>query len=133
MKFVTMLEIDSKLSMAFHPQTDRQTEQMNQELEQYLRMFIDHHQEQWPEQLGTAEFVYNNKVQTSTKVSPFKANNGQDPCMGFKLRKKGKFEEANKFVERMQEIQEEVKAALGKVQEDMKRYVDRHREEAEEY
>jgi len=48
-------------------------------------------------------------------VSPFKANNGQDPCMGFKLRKKGKFEEANKFVERMQEIQEEVKAALGKV------------------
>ena len=37
-----MLGIDSKLSMAFHSQTDRQTERMNQELEQYLRMFIDH-------------------------------------------------------------------------------------------
>jgi len=44
-----MLGIDSKLSTVFHPQTDGQTERMNQELEQYLRMFIDHRQEQWPE------------------------------------------------------------------------------------
>jgi len=77
---------------------------MNQELEQYLQMFIDHCQEQWLEWLGTAEFAYNNKVQTSTKVSPFMVNNRQDSHMGFELRKKGKFEEANKFVERMQEI-----------------------------
>jgi len=53
--------------------------------------------------------------------------------MGFELRKKGKFEEANKFVERMQEIQKEAKVALGKAQEDMKKYADRHRREAEEY
>jgi len=44
-----MLGIRSKLLMAFHPQTDRQMERVNQELEQYLRMFIDHRQEQWPE------------------------------------------------------------------------------------
>ena len=37
-----MLGIDTKLSMAYHPQTDGQTERMNQDLEQYLRMFIDH-------------------------------------------------------------------------------------------
>ena len=53
--------------------------------------------------------------------------------MGFELRKKRKFEEANKFVERMQEIQEKAKAVLGKVQEDMKKYADRYREETEEY
>jgi len=53
--------------------------------------------------------------------------------MGFELRKKEKFEEASKFVERMQKIQEETKVALGKAQEDIKKYADRHRGEAEEY
>jgi len=53
--------------------------------------------------------------------------------MGFELRKKGKFEEANKFMERMQEIQGEAKVVLSKAQEDMKRYMDRHRGEVEEY
>jgi len=37
-----MLGIDTKLSTAYYPQTDGQTERMNQDLEQYLRMFIDH-------------------------------------------------------------------------------------------
>ena len=72
-------------------------------------------------------------MHTETKVSPFKANNGQDPRIEFELRKKGKFEKANKFVKRMQEIQGEVKAALVKAQEDMKKYADRHRGDAEEY
>jgi len=41
-----MLGIKSKLSMVFHSQTNEQMEKVNQELEQYLRMFIDHRQEQ---------------------------------------------------------------------------------------
>ena len=109
-----MLEIKTKLSTAFHPQTDGQTERMNQELEQYLRMFIDHRQEQWPEWLGTVEFAYNNKVHSGTKVSPFEANNGRNPRMGFELRKKGKFEGAEKFAKKMEEVQSETKAALTK-------------------
>jgi len=71
-----ILEIDTKLSIAYHPQTDSQMERINQELEQYLRIFIDYCQEQWPDWLVMAKFAYNNKVQTSTKVSLFKANNG---------------------------------------------------------
>jgi len=109
-----MLGIKSKLSTAFHLQTDGQTERVNQELEQYLRMFIDHRQEQWPKWLGMAEFAYNNKTHSSTRTSPFKANYGQNPRMGFKGRKKGKYAWAEKFIEKMKEIQEEVKVALGK-------------------
>jgi len=116
-----MLGIKSKLSMVFHPQIDGQMERVNQELEQYLRMFIDHRQEQWPEWLGTAEFAYNNKAYSSTWTLPFKANYGQDPRMGFEGRKKRKYAGAEKFIEKMKEIQEEAKAVLGKAQEEMKK------------
>ena len=44
-----MLGIETRLSMAFHPQTDGQMERMNQELEQYLRFFVEHRQKDWPE------------------------------------------------------------------------------------
>ena len=44
-----ILEIKMRLSMSYHPQTDGQTERMNQELEQYLRFFINHRQKDWPE------------------------------------------------------------------------------------
>ena len=96
-------------------------------------MFIDHCQEQWPEWLGTAEFAYNNKVHTGTKVLLFQANSEQDPRIGFELRKKGRYEGAEKFAKKMEEVQREAKAALVKAQKDMRRYADRHRAEAVGY
>jgi len=45
-KLNNLLRIQMKLSMAYYPQTDGQTERINQKLEQYLRVFIDHRQEQ---------------------------------------------------------------------------------------
>jgi len=53
--------------------------------------------------------------------------------MGFEGRRKRKYEVAGKFVERMKKIQEEAKAALGKVQEEMKKFANRRRREEEEY
>jgi len=120
-----LLGIQMKLSMAYYPQTNGQTERINQELEQYLRVFIDYRQEQWPDWLGTAEFIYNNKIYTVTKISLFKANYGQDPRMGFEGRRKGKYKAAGKFVERIKKIQEKAKVALGKAQEEMKKFANR--------
>ena len=56
--------------MAYHPQTDGQTEHINQEIEQYLHIFINHHQNDWAEWLPLVEFSYNNKVQMSTGHTP---------------------------------------------------------------
>jgi len=53
--------------------------------------------------------------------------------MGFEMRKRGKYEGAEKFIERMRSVQEEAKAVLQKVQEDMKWYMNREKEEVEEY
>ena len=126
-----MLGIKTKLLTAFHPQTDGQTERMNQELEQYLQFFIEHRQKDWPEWLAMAEFAVNNKVHTATKVSPFMANYGREMRMGGDIRKKGKVENATEFVERMKKVHKEVEAALRKTQEEMKRYADRGRKETE--
>ena len=120
-----LLGIQTKLLTAYHPQTDGQMERINQELEQYLRVFIDHRQEQWLDWLEMAKFAYNNKIYAATKISLFKANYGQDPRMGFERRRKGKYKAAGKFVERIKRIQEEAKAALGKMQEEMKKFANR--------
>jgi len=65
-KLNSMLEIGIKLLIAFYPQTNGQMERMNQELEQYLRFFVDHRQKDWPEWLVTAEFAINNKAYLTT-------------------------------------------------------------------
>ena len=53
--------------------------------------------------------------------------------MGFERKKKGKYKRAEKFVEKMKEIQEEAKVVLEKAQEDIKKYADRRRSEVDEY
>ena len=124
-----MLGIKTKLSTAFHSQTDGQTEWMNQELEQYLWFFVEHRQKDWPEWLAAAEFAVNNKVHMATKVLPFMTNYGKELRMGGDIRKKGKVESATEFVEKMKKVQEETGVALRKTQEEMKRYADRGRRE----
>ena len=126
-----MLGIETKLSMSYYPQTDKQTERMNQELEQYLRFFVDHRQKDWPKWLASAEFVVNNKAHSTTKVSSFMASYRREMRMEVDLRRKGKVDKAMEFVERMKKIQEEAGAVLMKVQEEMKKQADRERKKVE--
>lgn len=77
--FCDALGIKVNLSSAFHPQTNGQTERTNQTLEQYLRCFICHLQDDWVDLLPLAEFSYNNSQNASTKQSPFFANLGYHP------------------------------------------------------
>ena len=71
-----IMGIKRNLSTAFHPQSDGQTERLNQTLEQYLRNFINYDQDNWNQLLPLAEYAYNNSVTAPTKMSPFYANYG---------------------------------------------------------
>jgi len=102
-------------------------------LEQYLRFFIDYRQKDWPEWLASAEFTINNKLHSTTKVSPFMVNYRRELRMGGNIRRKGKVEKTTEFVERLKKVQEEAGAALKKVQEEMKRHADKKRKETEDW
>ena len=87
---------------------------MNQELEQYLRFFIEYRQRDWPEWLATAEFLVNNKIHTAIKVLPFIANYRRELRMEADIRRKEKVEQTTKFAEIIKKIQEKVGVVLRK-------------------
>ena len=73
------LKIDRRLSTAFHPQTDGQTERQNSTLEQYLRSYINYQQDNWASLLVLDEFAYNASLHSSTGKAPFKVVYGSIP------------------------------------------------------
>ena len=82
-----LLGIQANPSTAYHPQTDGQTERVNQEVEQYLRVFVNYHQDDWTDWLSLAEFSHNDKVNSSTRHSPFYLNWGRHPRKGIEPRR----------------------------------------------
>jgi len=66
-----LLGIEAVTSTAYHPQTDGQMERVNQELEQYLQIFVGERQDDWYTLLPLAEFSYNNHIQSSMQQTPF--------------------------------------------------------------
>ena len=78
------MKIKRRLSTAFHPQTDGQTERQNSTMEAYLRSYCRFEQDDWVQWLPTAEFAYNNTRHSSTKLTPFEANMGYHPRMSYK-------------------------------------------------
>jgi len=80
-----LLSIKANLSTAYHPETDGQTERVNQILEQYLRIYINYQQDDWVNFLPLAEFAYNNTSHSATMVTPFFANKGFHPKLEVSL------------------------------------------------
>jgi hypothetical protein len=78
-KILKALDIKQKMSTAFHPQTDGQTERMNQELEVYLRIFCTNDPHAWSKILPIAEFAHNQRTHEELKQTPFHLMYGTDP------------------------------------------------------
>ena len=73
------LGIQRALSTAYHPQTDGQTEWMNQEIKAFLQHYVNYKQDNWANWITEAEFQYNNKQHSTTGFSPFYLNYGCHP------------------------------------------------------
>jgi hypothetical protein len=73
------LNVAQAMSTAFHPQTDGETEHVNQEVKQYLRIFCNYRQDNWADLLPFAEFAHNVRTHSATQQSPFKVWYGFQP------------------------------------------------------
>ena len=79
-----LLRIKLAATTAYHHlQGDGQMEQVNQELEQYLRLLTNQRQDDWVGLLPFSEFQYNNQVHSSTQHPPFLLDTRHVPQMGF--------------------------------------------------
>jgi hypothetical protein len=114
------LRVDRRLSTAFHPQTDRQTQRMNASMEQYLRIFTSHQQDDWVRWLPLAQFAANNGTSDTTKCSAFFAVRGVDPRMTFEetTEKPGdsRILDADQVQMRMNQIQKHLRVEMRRSQ-----------------
>lgn len=135
-KLCHLLRIEPKLSSAFHPQTDGQTERMNAVMEQYLRCFVSYQQDDWADWLPMAEFAANNAISDTTQTSPFFANYGFNPRFNTNQdQEQGslKQEEATLFAKSMNQLHDHLRAEMKRAQIIQADNADTHRIPAPNY
>ncbi|SJL10445.1 uncharacterized protein ARMOST_13831 [Armillaria ostoyae] len=130
-----MLNIMQNTSIAFHPQMDGQTERVNQEVEKYLRIFINHQQTDWADWLPLAEFSHNNRAHSVTRRSPFMILYGRNPHIipNSPRPANSKVPATSDFSKTMNKIHKETEAALEEATGRMKVQYDKHKRPAKEY
>ena len=106
------LKVNINLSTAFHPQTDGETERVNQELEQYLRVFCNAQQDNWVDLIPYMEFAHNARAHEATGRSPFEIWYGFQPEFAEPVIVTSKVQSAQERLEFLRDTQKEVTAAL---------------------
>ena len=122
------MALKDRFSTAFHPQTDGQTERMNQTIEQYLRIYCNYQQDNWTKLLSLAEFAYNNSYQPSIQCSPFYANYGHHPTFSIdpylRCRKTLPALKATELAERLKALHETLIESVKSAQNHQAKYYD---------
>ena len=126
-----------KLSTAFHPETDGQTENANAALKQYLRAYVNYNQDNWVDFLPMAEFEANSDKNMSSGIAPFLATKGYLPRNGFEpptpwdsnasQRAKREMKSADAFIGKMEALREFLREELKWSQAIMAEYANRKR------
>jgi len=120
-----LLGIKRKMSTAYHPQTDGQTERTNQVLEGYLRNFVNYDQDDWYQLLPLAEHAYNNSTTNAHKMTPFYANYGFHPQTEWMKEREAQNPGAGMYVHWMKTVHQKAKEALEQTRIAMAKYYDR--------
>lgn len=117
-------------STAYHPQTEGQSEIVNQALETYLRCFINGQPKQWAKWLHWAEFCYNTAPHMSIKMSPFKALYGRSPPAVIRLgHNTTPVDSLEQLLRERDAVLDDLKVHLLKAQQRMKHWADKKRRE----
>ncbi|KAL5507649.1 hypothetical protein ACEPAH_7105 [Sanghuangporus vaninii] len=132
-EFCRLIDVDWKTSTAYHPQTDGQTERLNQELEQYLRCYVSYRQTDWAEYIDMAEFAYNNRKHSTMHQSPFYTLYGWHPHLDVAETGDSNVPEAINHLEELRQVQQEAYNLIRQANEAMKLYTDLHRGKLPEY
>jgi len=135
-KLWELLGTKVNLSTAYHPQTDGQSERVNQTLEQYLRCFAAYEQNDWSDLLPSAELAYNNSINESIGMSPFYAVTGQNAnleYLGEGPHIVTNPPEAGRIKEHFDTIYNQLQQHLQKAQKRYKQTADEYRQEASIY
>jgi len=120
-----------KLSTAYHPQTDGQTERTNQTMETYLRIYSNQQQDNWVSLLPMAQIAYNNKLSEATGTTPFFANHGRHPNLFTRsLDTNIQTESAISSVARLKEVHQKSLENITKAQSRAISYVNQKRKTA---
>jgi hypothetical protein len=126
--------VEKRMSTAFHPQTDGQTERMNRTLEEMLRHVVNPIMDNWEQVLPQVQFAYNSAVQSSTGMTPFMAAYGSTPRTPLTPMvdiKTVKHPAVSGLVSDLQSISERVRSALQLAQQRQTSYANRCRRERE--
>ena len=132
-EFLRSSGIRPRMSTAFHPQTDGQTERLNQTIEAYLRAFVSKEQNDWKRLLPMAEFAYNNSTTTGNGMSPFYANYGFHPVAGGPALSEPLNPASTAYGHWMRAIHDEARIGLEEARERMRRYTNPERKEPPAY
>lgn len=120
-----------KLSTAYHPQTDGQTERVNQTMETYLRIYCNQQQDNWVSLLPMAQIAYNNKLSEATGATPFFANHGRHPNLFTRsLDSNIQTDSAISSVEKLKEVHQKSLENITKAQSRAISYVNKKRKTA---
>ena len=128
-----MLGIKANRSTAYHPQTDGQTERVNQEVKEFLTMFVNHQQDNWSDWLAVAQFCHNDRIHSSTGYSPFFMNYGRHPNKGLNPTYTPKVVAVEELAKELEDVHAKAKDALIKTTEVMKKRYDETKATAQQY